>query len=226
MKFTTGSRLRWVVVGMLLLLPVFSAGAEEGVAWNVAGPWQVEGTGFIEWHSFPRSSLELEGSMVIYTVKSGDIWAITGYDIDLQLNATRVGVKVWNDHLEEVLHDHVPLLASLNPSLGKPFTLPSVTTEDGLTYTITLTSVTSGKLVIAGEDARLGSVGNLHIGSESVIWSVETSKPNVNDASSGCNSGGVGGAGLAIAALGLWPATRRERSNLVMLRVFRGFRVK
>ncbi|MBQ9526060.1 MAG: hypothetical protein IJR68_00445 [Fretibacterium sp.] len=224
MKFTTGSRLRWTVVGMLLLLPVFLAGRGEAISWDISGPWLIEGTGFVDWKGI-RSSLELEGKMNVYTVESGDIWAITSYDVDLQLNATRADIGVWDDHLREVFHDHIPLLESLNPSLGKPFELPLVT-KDGLTYRITFTSVTSGKVDISGEDAKLGSVGGLKLGSESALWRKGTSKPNVNDASSGCNSGGFGGAGLAIAALGLWPATRRERSNLVMLRVFRRFRVK
>ena len=216
MKFTLGPRVRWAVVGLLALLAVFHAGMGEAVSWDISGRWLVEGSGFIEWRDVPRASLKLEGTMDIYTVESGDIWAVTSYDINLRLDATRANIKVWDDHLNEILHVQVPLPADANPSLGTPFTLPSVTTENGLTYTVTLTSVLSGTLAINGEEARLGSVGHLHIGSESALWREGTSKPGASDASSGCRASGTGVAGLALVALLLCP----------LRRVFCRFRVK
>ncbi|MCR4817847.1 MAG: hypothetical protein K5841_02685 [Fretibacterium sp.] len=213
MKNTAGLRVRWKGIGMLVLLAFFCAGTGEGAAWNISGPWLVEGTGYVDWKGI-RSSLELDGNMTIYTVESGDIWAITSYDLTLELDATVAGIGVWDDHLQEVFHDHIPLLESLNPSLGDPFRLPAVTTKDGLTYRITFTSETSGTVDISGEDSRLGSVSGLKIGSESALWKSGTPKPGVNDASSGCNAGKKGLFSLAAAAL------------LMIYRVFRGVRVK
>ena len=213
MRFTARARALWAIVGMLALFAFSPAGRGEAVSWDLSGPWLIEGTGYVDWNGI-RSSLELEGNMNVYTIESGDIWAITSYDLHLDLDATRAGIGVWDDHLEEVFHDHIALLESLNPSLGTPFELPLVT-KDGLTYRITFTSVTSGKVAISGEDAKLGSVSDLKLGSESALWRKGTSKPDAADASSGCNAGGVGGVCLALAALGL-----------LMRRVFSGFRVK
>ena len=206
MKITAGPRARWAVVVVWAFLVFFCAGMGEAASWDISGPWLIEGTGYVDWKGI-RSSLELDGNMNIHTVESGDIWAITSYDLDLELDATKAGIGVWDDHLHEVFHDHIPLLESLNPSLGKPFELPLVT-KDGLTYRITFTSVTSGKVEISGENAKLGSVSSLKLGSESALWRSGTPKPDASDASSGCRASGTGVSGLALAALLLCPLRR------------------
>lgn len=206
MKFTEWLR---TVIGIFGLFTVFCAGAVEGASWDISGPWAIEGTGYVDWKGI-RSSLELDGDMKIYTVESGDIWAITSYDLTIELDATRAGIGVWDDHLQELFHDRIPLLESMNPSLGRPFELPAITTKDGLTYRITFTSVTSGKVNISGEKCRLGKVGGLKVGSESALWKKGNSKPGVSDSSSGCNAGLMSGAVL-LAALAVLRFTVRRR---------------
>ena len=175
--------------------------AEDGASWDISGAWPMEGTGFVDWHGL-RYSLAMTGNMNLCTAASGDIWCVTSYDMDIRLDVSKLNIKAWSEHLGETFHDFIPLPADMNPSLGKPFELLKVTAESGLTYTVTLTSATSGKVNISGEKVKLGSVSSLKIATESAMWKEGTPKPQLANESSGCNAGGWRMTYLILIALG------------------------
>ncbi|MBQ9566371.1 MAG: hypothetical protein IJU98_12370 [Synergistaceae bacterium] len=172
-----------------LCLFVLAGGPRAEGAWDISGSWLVEGVGFAE-KEFVRVSANLEGVANFYTVQSGDIWCLTGYDLDLTLYASRLGINAWSQHMEERFQDRIPL-PETNPSLGESFKLPAVTKE-GLTCQITFTSATSGTVAVDGT-TNMGSVGDVKVGSDSAIWKEGTEKPDVDKSKdSGCRALPVG----------------------------------
>ena len=175
--------LRAVMLSLACLFMLAGGSKVEG-AWDVSGKWLTEGVGFAE-KSFVRVSMNLEGDARLYTAQRGDVWCITSYDMDLTLHASKLGISAWKGHVEETLHDWIPL-PEVNPSTNNPFQLPAVTTKDGLTCQITFTSATSGTVAINGT-VDMGSVGNVEIASDTAIWKEGTAKPDIDESkSSGC----------------------------------------
>ena len=181
-----------VLAALLALGPAFPAGAES---WDISGPWLIEGVGFAE-KDFVRVSANLEGNGHFYTVASGDVWCVTSYDLDIKLTVTGFGISAWKDHLEETLHDRVPL-PEMHPTVSEPFDkLPAVTTENGLTYRIVFTSATSGTVTVTGFP-DVDVAGTIEVNSESAIWRKGTTKPAIDTSKdSGCGVRSWGLAGL------------------------------
>lgn len=202
---------RLVTALMMILLSCSSIAAEE---YDISGLWYIKGTGFAE-KSFVRISMELIGDMTLTTSKvselSGDIInvlsedaetlisrdnldeklnALTGYEINLKINAmTNAGfdIRAWSDHLPNYIR--IPIIfPELRPTLSKPFTLPAVS-KDGLSYQVTFTSTTSGKVRIRGY-VDFDVVGSTEINSDCEIWKSGTPEPGTDEETkSGCNSG-------------------------------------
>ena len=193
------TRRRVFCLSVLALACLLAPGAcfADGVSWNVSGRWLLDGDGFAE-KSFVRVSLHAEGDAELYTVVSGDLWYISGYIADVRLTASSLGINTWSDHMEETFSDRIPLPADLNPSVDDPFELPPVTTENGLTYKVTLTSRTGGKVAISGT-TDMGSAGSVTVDSDSAIWKEGTPKPDIDtNKDSGCAAGQPGMAGLLV----------------------------
>ena len=168
-----------------LCLFMLAGGLRAEGAWDASGKWLTEGVGFAE-KSFVRVSLSLEGNANLYTLKSGDIWCVTSYDLDLTFYASKLGINAWSEHREETLHEWIPL-PEANPTMNTPFVLPAVT-EKGLTCQITFTSATGGTIALNGI-MDMGSVSNVEIASDTAIWKEGTAKPSIDEGkSSGCRA--------------------------------------
>ena len=96
------------------------------VPYDIAGGWLIEGDGYGE-KAFVRLYLSLDGTMEIYTSSANpQEWrSVTGYDISLRLNTSRLDIKTWTDYIEERLHIPAPL-PELRPTVNDPFELPPV----------------------------------------------------------------------------------------------------
>ena len=198
--------------GMLLLAVLLSLccaplpAAAEPVSYDIAGRWLIEGEGYGE--KRVRVQLALEGTLDIHTGVVEGKRCVTGYDLWLRLDASRLDIKAWTERYSETLHIPVPL-PDLRPTLSNPFSLPAVRTKEGLIYEVTLTSVTSGKVDIYGT-IDLDVIGRTEIQSTSAIWKAGTEKPRIDDVQSGCGLGLGMGAMLLMAPLFL-PHARRRR---------------
>ena len=198
--------------GMLLLAALLSLccaplpAAAEPVSYDIAGRWLIEGEGYGE--KRVRVQLALEGTLDIHTGVVEGKRCVTGYDLWLRLDASRLDIKAWTERYSETLHIPVPL-PDLRPTLSNPFSLPAVRTKEGLIYEVTLTSVTSGKVDIYGT-IDLDVIGRTEIQSTSAIWKAGTEKPRIDDVQSGCGLGLGMGAMLLMAPLFLPHAWRRR----------------
>ena len=199
--------------GMLLLAALLSVccavlpAAAEPVSYDIAGRWLIQGEGYGE--KRVRVQLALEGTLDIHTAIHEGKRCITGYDLWLRLDASRMNIKAWTERYSETLRVPVPL-PELRPTLSNPFYLPPVKTKEGLTYEVTLTSVTSGKVDIYGT-IDLDVIGRTEIQSTSAIWKEGTERPGIEDVQSGCGIGPGLGAMLLLVPL-LPPLARRRRS--------------
>ena len=205
---TFGITLLAVAAALLALCGSIRPAAAEPVSYDIAGRWLMQGEGFGE-KSPVRIQLTLDGYLDLHTDVVGGQRCITGYDLWLRIDATRLTIKTWSERYSETLKVPVPL-PELRPTLNKPFVLPEVRTKEGLTYKVTLTSVSSGKVDIYGV-IDLDVVGSTEINSESIVWKEGTSKPDTKQLLSGCGIGS--GAGFLLLLLPLWPGLgRRTRS--------------
>ena len=175
-----------LAAALLALCGVVRAVAAEPVSYDIAGRWLMSGEGFGE-KSPVRIRLTLDGDLDLHTGIVEGQRCVTGYDLWLRINASRLDIKTWSERYSETLHVPVPL-PELRPTLNKPFTLPAVRTKEGLTYKVTLTSVTSGTVDIYGV-IDLDVVGSTEINSEGLVWKEGTKKPETKDLLSGCRAG-------------------------------------
>ena len=189
--------------GMLLLAVLLAVcctallEAAQPVSYDVAGRWLIEGNG--SGKKTISVQLKLDGTLDIQTEVVGEKRCITGYDLWLRVDASRLNIKTWTERYRETLRVPVPL-PDLQPTLSEPFSLPPVRTKEGLTYKITLTSVTSGTVDIYGI-IDLDVVGATEINSEGVVWKEGTQKPETRDLLSGCRVGTGLGAMLLLVPL-------------------------
>ncbi|MBQ7156140.1 MAG: hypothetical protein IJR85_11390 [Synergistaceae bacterium] len=174
--------------------------------YEVAGLWNIKGTGFVE-KSFLRISLELDGDMTLTTATtqevkdnvvsrdlvsddllSGDLKFLTAYDINLKISATTAGITAWKDHIPNGIRVPVPL-PEMAPSKEMPYTLPIAIENEGLTYQVTLTSSESGKVRITGI-IDFDEISGVEINSDCAFWKAGTKMPALEEETdSGCNSG-------------------------------------
>ena len=150
-------------LALALSLAVALLALPAAAAWDAGGRWLIKGTGYGE-KSSVRLRLALNGYMDIKTATSGDVRFMTGYDLNMRLDTSQVGVKTWTEEIHETLRVPV-LLPSLDPTVNEPFRLPAVRAE-GLTYVVTLTSATSGTVDIYGT-IDLDVLGRTEVNSKS-----------------------------------------------------------
>lgn len=196
-----------IAVAWVLFRDVALTVAAESASYDIAGRWVMEGGGFGEKPPV-RLRLSLDGDLDIHTGIVGGRRCVTGYDLWIRINTSRLDIKTWSEQHSESLKVPVPL-PELRPTLSEPYTLPAVKTKEGLIYQVTLTSVTSGKVKIYGT-IDLDVVGSTEINSESTIWKEGTKKPEIEDLVSGC---GIGfGAGATLLLIPLFWGLGRKRS--------------
>ena len=196
---------------LMLLFMLFTVSAAEG--YEFSGLWNIYGTGFVE-KSFVRISLGLSGEMELSTCKvselsddvvkvlsndtvtilnrnelAKDLNCLRAYDINLRVYAldnSGLDVKIWDDNIPNGLR--IPIVyPEFEATLNDPFTLPSIT-QNGLTYTVSFTSETAGKLRVQGYIDT--SIGDIELNSDGTIWKEGTSRPSTeSETKSGCNMG-------------------------------------
>lgn len=165
------------------------AGAEESASYDVAGRWLIRGNGFGK--KTVSVELKLEGLLDLQTKEIDGKRHISGYDLWMRIDASRLKIKAWQETYREELSIPMPL-PELRPTLNSPLILPAVKTREGLIYQVTLTSVTSGTVKIYGT-IDLDVVGKTEIDSNSKIWKEGTPPPDIEDLTKGCGVGlGVG----------------------------------
>ncbi|MDR1978182.1 MAG: hypothetical protein LBQ42_05560 [Synergistaceae bacterium] len=169
---------------LTVLVSIFASGTAFA-EYDVSGLWLLEGSGYAE-KSPVRSELTDTGTLDIKTETKDGVQYIVGYSLELRLDASRFNINAWKDS-KIVLLDIPVVVPELNPTTNRPFELPPVTI-DGLTYEVTFTTTTSGTVKIYGY-IDVDVVGSVEINSISVIWKSGTSKPDVPQMTSGCDSG-------------------------------------
>ena len=192
------------VIGALILLFIFFT-ANAVYAYEIGGKWLLQGGGFAE-KEFVRTELTVHGDLNIDTLlENGNTYA-RGYNLNVWLDATKLGINIW--WYKGYLALTAPLkLPELDPTTNEPFELPPVTV-DGITYKVTFVSTTSGTVKIYGILPDEG----IEINSESAIWKEGTEKPNIPDKTSGCDTTGFSLGWTLLATLFLLQRRRRKRS--------------
>ncbi len=195
---------------LLMMLLTVAVAAE---AYELSGTWNIYGTGFVE-KSFVRISLKLSGEMELFTCKVSElssdvlqilsndtVTVINRYDVDQDLSCLRAydinlrvyaldksgfDVKIWDDNIPNGIR--LPIVyPEFEATLNNPFTLPSIT-QNGLTYTVSFTSETSGKLRVQGYIDT--TIGDIELNSDAAIWKYGTVQPSTeSETKSGCNMG-------------------------------------
>lgn len=204
----------------LMLLCSLSA-ADEYDEYILPGPWHIKGQGFGERVPI-RLQLNLTGNMNITTsalkdisndtyIRSGDqtvninqldedMKALTGYDLYMRLNLTGAGFKAWDEQFPNGIRVPV-LLPNMRPTVNDPFELPPVTVDD-ITYRVTFTSPTQGKVRINGY-TDVDVVGTCEINADCAIWRDGYPEPELeSETDSGCNAG-AGIYALSVLLLGV-----------------------
>ncbi|MBQ7558906.1 MAG: hypothetical protein IJT20_01480 [Synergistaceae bacterium] len=204
--------MKKIFFALLILLIASMLNASEYTDTILPGKWNVEGTSFIE-KSFVRLSLKIEGEVYQTTdflknlnasidrviennqekarsLVDEDRKVLNGCEINLRLyilDNTGFDIKVWNHYIPNAVQIPI-LLPEMRPTINEPFVLPSVT-KDNVTYTITFTSETSGKLRAKGY-VDVSTVGTCEINADCALWRDGTTKPDTEkETKSGCNSG-------------------------------------
>ena len=118
-----------------------------------------------------------------------DLNCLRAYDINLRvyaLDKSGFDVKIWDDNIPNGIR--LPIVyPEFEATLNDPFTLPSVT-QNGLTYTVSFTSETAGKLRVQGYIDT--SIGDIELNSDGTIWKYGTARPSTeSETKSGCNMG-------------------------------------
>lgn len=200
------ARAMFAVFILALACPAFAA------EYRVGGNWLTEGEGFGE-KGIVRIELYNKGRLTFYSTisndVSGDYEILTGYDMYGELEATDLGIKVWSDSDSHTYDTPIILPPNFNPSMSDPFSFPDITIDD-ITYTLTLTSASSGTLSVRGY-VDVDSIGRCEIKGDNALWKEGTDKPDSPDSGSGCSAFGIGAASLLVLALGL--ALKRKKSE-------------
>ena len=197
----------------LMLLVCMPVTADEYDETILPGLWHIKGQGFGEYSPI-RLKLNLTGDMNVTTaklseisadqqyIKSGDeiipldlesypeladMKALTGYDMYMRLELTGAGFKAWDEDFPNGIRIPV-LLPNMRPSVDDPFVLPGITYEN-LTYQVSFTSPTSGKIRINGY-TDVDNIGSCEINADCAIWRDGYPEPELeSETSSGCDSG-------------------------------------
>ena len=186
--------MKKILVALIIVFAMMTGTCSAEVQ-KLGGRWLLDGAGFAE-RGVLRVSLTTNGDLDI--VSSSDPSGnekITEYKVRGELNASRLNINTWKyAHSAPV---NPPLTVNkFNPTLNEPYRLPSFTIQE-LTYTVELTSTTSGTVKIRGF-VDIDNVGKCEINADCALWKEGTPKPDIPNSKSGCNSG-VGGALLLIA---------------------------
>lgn len=196
-----------LVMVAALHVAVRPAAAEEPVSYDIAGRWLMQGEGYGDRNSL-RLQLRLDGVLDIRTGMVDNRRCVTGYDMWIRIDSTRVRIKTWQERYREELRVPIPL-PELRPTLSSPLVLPAVKTREGLIYQVTLTSVTSGTVKIYG-NIDLDVVGRTEINSECALWKEGSDKPDIKDLVSGCSVGAGAGSLLLLFPVALRRVRRRR----------------
>ena len=108
--------------GMFLLAVLLSVccavlpAAAEPVSYDIAGRWLIQGEGYGE--KRVRVQLALDGTLDIQTGVVEGRRCITGYDLWLRIDASRLSIKAWTERYHETLG--VPVsLPEVQPKIGR-----------------------------------------------------------------------------------------------------------
>ncbi|MBQ9903672.1 MAG: hypothetical protein IJM47_02675 [Synergistaceae bacterium] len=172
----------------LTLIMIFCSMTAE--AYDIPGTWNVYGTGFVE-KSFVRISFELRGEIELYSRDIGEnLDCLTSYDVNLRIYAlskSGFDLKVWDDSFNEIFEYPIPI-PEVSPTPNNPIVFPAIT-RGKLTYQLTLTSETAGKLRVKGY-VDVDTVGEVEINTDCVVWKKGTQRPDTDSSTkSGCNLG-------------------------------------
>lgn len=179
------TRKIFVLIALSLVLSSYAYGDSE--SFDASGKWLIKGVGHVD-KSFVRSSLEIEGYINLNTSSGENVNILESYDAYLRIDATTLGIKVYDEYASEKLNDPVPIPTRI-PTTSYPIELPTIT-YDGLTYDATITGSNSGTLTIQGVIRDVSIIGDLELDSDCKIWRAGTTEPEIDTGkSSGCNSG-------------------------------------
>lgn len=206
--------MKKIFFALLILLIASMLNASEYTDTILPGKWNIEGTSFIE-KGIIRLSVKIEGeanqtteflknlnASVDKVIENNQEKArnlineerkvLNGCEVDLRLyilDNMGFDIKVWDHNIPNAVEIPV-LLPEIRPTINEPLTLPSVT-KDNITYTITFTSETSGKLRAKGY-VDVDAVGTCEINADCALWKDGTTKPETEkETKSGCNSLGI-----------------------------------
>jgi hypothetical protein len=171
---------------------------QAAAAYRIGGRWLTSGGGFAE-KGFVRISLNNNGVLTFRSTLNGGVERVTGYNMYGELNATGFNINAWRQSDD---HDYaIPIeVRDFNPSMSNPFVMPTFAIGK-LTYTVIFTDVNSGTIRLRGY-IDVDGVGECEVNADNAIWREGTSRPNVPDTESGCNTG-AGPLALFAPALGL-----------------------
>ena len=200
--------MKGIFACVALTLILASCAYADSETFDISGRWLMKGVGHVD-KSFVRSSLALEGYMNIQTSGiSEDVQLVESYDAYLRIDATTLGIKVYDEYINNGIKTSVPVSRRI-PTAEYPIELPTVT-YDGLTYSVKITGSNSGTVTIQGVIKDVNIIGDLELDSDCKIWRSGTSEPDIDQGkSSGCNSG----FGLMMLALILLPGGRKYVRN-------------
>lgn len=206
--------MKKIFFALLILLIASMLNASEYTDTILPGKWNIEGTSFIE-KGIIRLSVKIDGEVNQTTEILKNLNAsvdkiiennqekarnlineerkvLNGCKVNLRLyifDKAGFDIKVWDHNIPNAVQIPV-LLPEMRPTINKPFVLPSIT-KDNITYTITFTSETSGKLRAKGY-VDVDAVGTCEINADCALWRDGTTKPETEkETKSGCNSLGI-----------------------------------
>lgn len=206
--------IRKIFIAALIIILSCATLNAESEEYDIAGLWHMEGGGFAK-KGFVKASLELTGEMHLVTktirevrgqinqliidgvavnldsidesILDSDMKVLTSYDVDMKITVTELDIRAWKRNLPNGIKIPV-LLPDKAPSGEYNLTLPAVTREN-ITYQVTLSSATSGIVIISGYPV-IDIVGECEIYSETDIWKdTSTRSGNSSSAKGGCNAG-------------------------------------
>lgn len=179
--------MRKTFIRLLLVTMLLSLASVAFAAYDMTGRWLIEGGGYAK-KDILRVELSDEGTLDILSKTENGTQYITGYTLNIRLDASKLGIKAWNNTDTATFQVPVPM-PEFNPTVNKPFELPAVTV-DRMHYQVTFTSINSGTVKIYGF-MDVDTAGTIEIDSLSAVWKQGTPKPNIDDKSSGCNTAGL-----------------------------------
>lgn len=206
--------MKKIFFALLILLIASMLNASEYTDTILPGKWNIEGTSFIE-KGIIRLSVKIDGEVNQTTEILKNLNAsvdkiiennqekarnlineerkvLNGCEVNLRLyifDKAGFDIKVWDHNIPNAVQIPV-LLPEMRPTINEPFVLPSIT-KDNITYTITFTSETSGKLRAKGY-VDVDAVGTCEINADCALWRDGTTKPETEkETKSGCNSLGI-----------------------------------